>query len=117
MTPTIVEKDGDLFMVVGTPGGSTIITSVFQTVINVIDFDKSMQGAVDAKKFHHQWLPDQVDVEDQALDSLTRLKLEAKGYKLVQSGPIGRVDAILKTKWGYYQGGADPRGDDVALAW
>jgi gamma-glutamyltranspeptidase/glutathione hydrolase len=117
MTPTIVEKDGGLFMVVGTPGGSTIITSVFQTILNVIDFDKSMQAAVDAKKFHHQWLPDQVAVEDQALDSLTQQKLKAKGYKLVANGPIGRVDAILKTKWGYYQGGADPRGDDVALAW
>lgn len=117
MTPTIVEKDGGLFMVVGTPGGSTIITSVFQTILNVIDFDKSMQAAVTAKKFHHQWLPDQVSVEDQALDSLTQEKLKAKGYKLVPNGPIGRVDAILKTKWGYYQGGADPRGDDVALAW
>lgn len=104
-------------MVVGTPGGSTIITSVFQTILNVIDFDKSMQAAVTAKKFHHQWLPDQVSVEDQALDSLTQEKLKAKGYKLVPNGPIGRVDAILKTKWGYYQGGADPRGDDVALAW
>ena len=117
MTPTIVEKDGGLFMVVGTPGGSTIITSVFQTILNVIDFDKGMQAAVTAKKFHHQWLPDQVSVEDQALDSLTQEKLKAKGYKLVPNGPIGRVDAILKTKWGYYQGGADPRGDDVALAW
>jgi len=117
MTPTIVEKDGGLFMVVGTPGGSTIITSVFQTILNVIDFDKSMQAAVNAKKFHHQWLPDEVSVEEQALDSLTQLKLKAKGYKLVPSGPIGRVDAILKTKWGFYQGGADPRGDDVALAW
>lgn len=117
MTPTIVEKDGGLFMVVGTPGGSTIITSVFQTILNVIDFDKGMQAAVTAKKFHHQWLPDQVSVEDQALDSLTQEKLKAKGYKLVPNGPIGRVDAILKTEWGYYQGGADPRGDDVALAW
>jgi gamma-glutamyltranspeptidase/glutathione hydrolase len=62
MTPTIVEKDGKLFMVVGTPGGATIITSVFQTVLNVIEFDKSMQGAVSAKRFHHQWMPDEVDI-------------------------------------------------------
>lgn len=117
MTPTIIEKDGDLFMVVGTPGGSTIITSVFQTILNVIDFDKDMQSAVDAKKFHHQWLPDEVDVEDKALDSLTEVKLKAKGYKLVPRGQIGRVDAILKTKWDYYQGGADPRGDDTAIGW
>jgi gamma-glutamyltranspeptidase/glutathione hydrolase len=117
MTPTIVEKDGKLFMVVGTPGGSTIITSVFQTILNVIDFEKSMQAAVNAKKFHHQWLPDNVQMEEGALDSLTQIKLKAKGYELKQRGPIGRVDAILVTKWGYYQGGADQRGDDVAMGW
>ncbi|MCY1539646.1 Glutathione hydrolase proenzyme [compost metagenome] len=117
MTPAILSKDGELFMVVGTPGGSTIITSVFQTIVNVIDFDLSMQAAVNAKKFHHQWLPDQVDVEPKELDSLTTEKLKAKGYKIVQRGAIGRVDAILKTKWGYYQGGADPRGDDKVVGW
>ena len=117
MTPTILEKDGDLFMVVGTPGGSTIITSVFQTILNVVDFNKGMQAAVNAKKFHHQWLPDEVSVEKGALDSLTTVRLQQKGYKIRERGPIGRVDAILKTKWGYYQGGADPRGDDRALGW
>ena len=69
MTPTIVEKDGKLFMVVGTPGGSTIITSVFQTILNVIEFDQNMQQAVASKRFHHQWLPDEVDMETDALDS------------------------------------------------
>jgi gamma-glutamyltranspeptidase/glutathione hydrolase len=117
MTPTIIEKEGKLFMVVGTPGGSTIITSVFQTVINVIDFDKNMQAAVDAKKFHHQWLPDTVYVEKGALDSLTVIKLQSKGYPILERGAIGRVDAILKTKWGYYQGGADRRGDDKSIGW
>ncbi len=117
MTPAILAKDGQLFMVVGTPGGSTIITSVFQTILNVVDFNQSMQSAVNAKKIHHQWLPDEVSVEEKALDSLTTVKLKAKGYKIVQRGPIGRVDAILKTKWGYYQGGADPRGDDKAIGW
>jgi gamma-glutamyltranspeptidase/glutathione hydrolase len=117
MTPAILEKDGQLFMVVGTPGGSTIITSVFQTILNVIDFDMDMQSAVSAKKFHHQWLPDEVQVEEGALDSVTVIKLNKKGYQVVPRGPIGRVDAILKTKWGYYQGGADPRGDDKALGW
>jgi len=117
MTPAILAKDGQLYMVVGTPGGSTIITSVFQTIVNVIDFNQSMQAAVNSNKFHHQWLPDQVDVEEKALDSLTTIRLKAKGYKIVPRGPIGRVDAILKTKWGYYQGGADPRGDDKAVGW
>ncbi|WP_231427499.1 gamma-glutamyltransferase [Pedobacter sp. Leaf250] len=117
MTPTIVEKDGKLFMVVGTPGGSTIITSVFQTIINVIDFDMNMQSAVAAKKFHHQWLPDEVYIEKDAIDSLSTEKLKAKGYKLVYRGPIGRVDAILKTKLGTLQAGADPRGDDTAIGY
>jgi gamma-glutamyltranspeptidase/glutathione hydrolase len=117
MTPSILTKDGDLFMVVGTPGGATIITSVFQTILNVIDFNKSMQAAVSAKKFHHQWMPDKVFVEDKAVDSLTTIKLKEKGYNITPRGAIGRVDAILKTKWGYYQGGADPRGDDKAVGW
>lgn len=117
MTPAILSKDGQLFMVVGTPGGSTIITSVFQTIVNVVDFNKSMQAAVSAKKFHHQWLPDDISVEENALDSLTMVKLKAKGYKIVYRGSIGRVDAILRTKWGFYQGGADPRGDDKAIGW
>lgn len=117
MTPTILAKDGDLFMVVGTPGGSTIITSVFQTILNVVDFDMSMQSAVNAKKIHHQWLPDNVAVENKALDSLTTEKLKTKGYVFVNRGSIGRVDAILKTKWGYFQGGADPRGDDAAIGY
>ncbi|MBS1521059.1 MAG: gamma-glutamyltransferase [Bacteroidetes bacterium] len=117
MTPTILEKDGKLFMVVGTPGGSTIITSVFQTILNVVEFNKSMQQAVSSKRFHHQWLPDEVDVEKGAIDSTSRAKLEQKGYKIVERGPSGRVDAILKTKWNYYEGGADPRGDDTKMGW
>lgn len=116
MTPTIVEKDGKLFMVVGTPGGSTIITSVFQTILNVTEFNQGMQKAVNSRRFHHQWLPDVVYIEKDALDSVTRAKLQQKGYKFVDD-TIGRVDAILKTKWGYYEGGADPRGDDTKLGW
>jgi gamma-glutamyltranspeptidase/glutathione hydrolase len=117
MTPTIIEKDGKLFMVVGTPGGATIITSVFQTILNVTEFDQNMQQAVASGRFHHQWLPDVVYIERGALDSTTRAKLELKGYKIVPGGPSGRVDAILKTQWGYYEGGADPRGDDTKLGW
>lgn len=117
MTPTIIEKDGKLFMVVGTPGGATIITSVFQTILNVIEFDQDMQQAVNSKRFHHQWLPDKVDVEKGALSDSTGSKLEKKGYKIVTRGPSGRVDAILVTKTGYYEGGADPRGDDTKLGW
>ena len=116
MTPTIVEKDGKLFMVVGTPGGATIITSVFQTMLDVIEFGMNMQQAVDAKRFHHQWLPDKVDVERGAFDETIKAKLAQKGYKIVDVGEIGRVDAILVTPHGY-EGGADPRGDDTKMGW
>lgn len=117
MTPTILEKDGKLAMVVGTPGGSTIITSVFQTIVNVIDFGMDMQKAVNAKKFHHQWLPDRTDIEPDALTPEVQQKLEAKGYTFYKRSSIGRVDAILVTKKGIYQTGADPRGDDTAGGW
>jgi len=117
MTPTILEKGGKLFMIVGTPGGSTIITSVFQTILNVIEFDMGMQAAVNAKKFHHQWYPDVITFEKGGLDSLVRQKLNQKGYTFNERRAIGRVDAILKTPWVYYEGGADPRGDDTLMGW
>jgi len=116
MTPTIIEKNGKLFMVVGTPGGSTIITSVFQTILNVIDFGMDMQSAVSAKRFHHQWLPDRVDIEKDALNPNVVTILGKKGYAIVEKTSPGRVDAILKTQNGY-AGGADPRGDDTKLGW
>jgi gamma-glutamyltranspeptidase/glutathione hydrolase len=116
MTPTIIEKEGKLYMVVGTPGGSTIITSVFQTILNVIEFGQSMQQAVTSKRFHHQWLPDVVDVEADVFDESTKQSLTDKGYILKPRGSIGRVDAILNTPKGY-QGGADPRGDDTSMGW
>jgi len=115
MTPTIIEKGGKLFMIVGTPGGATIITSVFQTILNVIEFGQDMQQAVNSKRFHHQWLPDEVDIEKDAFDSATTTKLLQKGYKIINIGSIGRVDAILINPKGYYEGGADPRGDDTKL--
>ncbi|GAB2695100.1 gamma-glutamyltransferase [Mucilaginibacter koreensis] len=116
MTPTILEKNGHLFMVVGTPGGSTIITSVFQTILDVIEFDMNIQQAVAAKRFHHQWLPDEVHTELGALQPQVKTVLEQKGYKIREGGGIGRVDAILKTAKGY-EGGADPRGDDTKAGW
>ena len=113
MTPTIVEKEGNLFMVLGTPGGSTIMTSVFQTILNVIDFGMGMQEAVNAPRFHHQWFPDIIDAETQAISPSSRQRLNDKGYRFRDRNAIGRVDAILVTPSGSLEGGADPRGDDV----
>ena len=114
MTPTIVEKNGKLFMVVGTPGGTTIITSVFQTILNVIEFNMTMQEAVSARRFHSQWMPDEVSSEKGAIDSLNVKRLESMGHHLNFGSEIGRVDAILVMTDGKLEGGADPRGDDAA---
>jgi len=116
MAPTIVEKGGKLFLVLGTPGGSTIITSVLQTILNVCEFDMDVQQAVDAKRIHHQWLPDIVIAEPGALDDGKTTNLEGKGYKIDEKlwPIIGKVDAILITKNGNRQAGADKRGDDAA---
>jgi gamma-glutamyltranspeptidase/glutathione hydrolase len=117
MTPTIVEKNNELYMVVGTPGGSTIITSVFQTILNVLEHNMSMQEAVSAGRFHHQWFPEHISVERNALDSLVILGLKDKGHKIRPRGAIGRVDAILVLKNGLLQAGADNRGDDYAAGY
>ncbi|RNI31680.1 gamma-glutamyltransferase [Rufibacter latericius] len=117
MTPTILEKDGKLFMVVGTPGGSTIITSVFQAILNVVDHGMSMQQAVAAPRFHHQWLPDRIEPEPAAISSQVRESLQKKGHTLQNRSNYGAVDGILKGKDGKWEGGADPRGDDTALGY
>lgn len=117
MTPTIIEKDGKLFMVVGTPGGSTIITTVFQTVLNVVEYGMTMQEAVSAKKFHCQWRPDTIFVEMNAIDSVTRTQLEKRGQHVVTTGSIGRTDAILILPDGKLEGAADHRGDDDAIGY
>lgn len=115
MTPTIVEKDGKLFMVVGTPGGSTIITSVYQVILNVIDHGMTMSDAVSEKRVHSQWQPDVIYIEKGAVDSAVQKQLQEMGHVLQERGAIGRVDAILVRPDGSFEGAGDPRGDDWAM--
>jgi len=117
MTPTIVEKNGNLLMSVGTPGGSTIITSVLQTILNVCVFNMTMQEAVDSPRFHHQWLPDEIRMEPNSFDKKTIEQLKSLGYKINEehSPVIGKVDGILVLKDESLEGGADHRGDDAAV--
>lgn len=116
MTPTIVLQNNRPYLVVGTPGGTTIPTSVFQTIVNIIDFKMSTEDAVNRPKFHHQWLPDQVYVE-KAFPQATREALEKMGYKIVERGGIGRTEVIKVLPDGRFEAIADGRGDDGAEAW
>lgn len=117
MTPTIIERDGLLYMVVGTPGGSTIITTVLQIILNVEEFGMTMQDAVDAPRFHHQWLPDEIRMEGEMYSQDLNTQLASKGYLInLNASPItAKVDAILVLENGQLEGGADPRGDDTAI--
>ena len=116
MTPTIVLKNKDPFMVVGTPGGTTIPTSVFQTIVDVIDFHLSPSDAVNMPKFHHQWLPDEINVEkDFPLNVQEELK--KMGYKINARGRIGRTELILIGPKKSFEVIADSRGDDSAAGY
>ncbi len=117
MTPTLVEKDGEFWMTVGTPGGSTIITSVLQTILNVYEHGMTMQEAVNAPRFHHQWLPDVVLFEPESFDQSVLEQLKSMGYVTDENNSpvIGKVDGILILPDGRLEGGADKRGDDTSV--
>lgn len=120
MTPTIVEKDNKLFMVLGSPGGARIITAVYQVFLNVVEHNMGMQDAVNARRVHSQWYPDAVFPEKGALKKSDSTALAQMGHSIqslqvLQTNGIGRVDAILVTKEGKLEGGADHfRGDNAA---
>lgn len=111
MTPTIVLKNGKPYMVVGTPGGTTIPTSVYQSIVNVVDFKLNANMSVNAPKFHHQWLPETVAFEKNFPET-TITDMEKLGYKAEKWGQIGRTEMILIDEEGTIHAVADGRGDD-----
>lgn len=117
ITPVIIEKNRKLFMVAGSPGGSTIPTSVLQVILNVIDHGMNVRQAVDTGRFHHQWFPDYISYERNSFDSTTVLKLQGMGHQLRERGAIGRVNAIMILPDGRKAAGADRRGNNSACGY
>jgi len=117
MTPTILAKDGELVAVVGSPGGRTIINSVLQVVLNLVDFEMDIQEAVSAKRFHHQWLPDQIRIEADGVTPETLASLESMGHAARVSGSQGRTHCIMiDPGTGEIIGAPDPRDEDGGAA-
>ncbi|GAB5550886.1 MAG: gamma-glutamyltransferase [Saprospiraceae bacterium] len=112
MTPTIVEKDGELFLVLGAPGGSTIITAVFQVIINVIEFNMPLDEAVAAARFHHQWLPDMLTIEREGFDEATKAALKELGHELREINRMAVIKAVQRLENGQLHGAGDPRNPD-----
>lgn len=117
MTPTIVRKDGRFFMTAGSPGGPTIINTVLQTYLNVTVWGMDIADAIDARRVHHQWLPDQIDYEEMALSADTMAELQRMGYTLAQRGSIGQAAGIMVTPEGYLAGAFDRRGNGLAAGY
>jgi gamma-glutamyltranspeptidase/glutathione hydrolase len=113
MTPTIVMKNNKPYLVIGTPGGTTIPTSVFQSIVDILDFNLSTDDAVNKPKFHHQWLPDVIAIE-RNFPKETKAALEKMGYKFSERSSIGRTEIIKVLPNGRFEAVADNRGDDAA---
>jgi gamma-glutamyltranspeptidase/glutathione hydrolase len=113
MTPAIVLKNNKPFLIVGTPGGTTITTSVFQTLIDILEFEMSTEDAVNKPKFHHQWLPDELYVEKDFPQTLIN-RLRDIGYKINVRSQIGRTEVIRINANGVIEAVADKRGEDAA---
>jgi len=117
MTPTIIAKDGKLVAVVGSPGGRTIINTVMEVVLNLVDNHMGIQDAVNAPRFHHQWLPDVLYTERDAFPATTVTALEAMGYHLRVGGVQGTAHSIfVDAATGARTGAADPRDSDAGAA-
>ena len=114
MTPTIVTQNGQLRLVTGAPGGSTIITTVLQVILNVLVYDMSAQKAVTAPRLHHQWLPDTLKVERWGFGTLTLAELRRRGHTIEERSDWGNADIIVRTSDGWLEGAADPRGEGAA---
>ncbi|MCW5923552.1 MAG: gamma-glutamyltransferase [Saprospiraceae bacterium] len=117
MTPVIATKGGKIWLVLGSPGGTTIPNTVFQVLVNLTEFGRSLPEAVQAKRFHHQWQPDKIQIEEGALSETVIEQLTGMGHTVEPRGPMGRVEAIVRLPNGRWQGVADGRGDDSAAGY
>ena len=118
MTPTIVEdKDGDLLLVLGSPGGSTIITTVAQIIINVLDYEMGIEDAVESPRFHHQWLPDIIQLESKGFSKETLDALQRIGHAHKFRESIGEANCIQVSKSGFIIGSGDSRRGGSAVAY
>lgn len=118
MTPTLLLRDGKLFLVIGSPGGPTIINTVLQVIVNIVDFGFTIQEAIDAPRFHHQWLPDELRMESQGFPEDVARALELRGHRLAFRGPMGDAQGImLDPKTGMRLGASDPRGDGQTIGY
>ncbi len=118
MTPTIILKNGKPYLIVGSPGGSTIMTVVLQVILNVLDFNMNIQRANDAPRIHHQWLPDRIDYEPFGLPEDVKENLIQRGHKIGIERVLGRMDAIMvNPSTGYYYGATDKRGYGAAVGY
>ena len=115
MTPTIVSKDGKLFSVIGTPGGSTIITVNFQTIVDLIDYNMTMQEAVLSPKMHSQWLPDEIFLEKNKFTPDIISDLQKMGHVVKEVDALGKLDCIKVLPDGSLQGGTDKNKGDGTI--
>ncbi|MBW4663426.1 MAG: gamma-glutamyltransferase [Chroococcus sp. CMT-3BRIN-NPC107] len=111
MTPTVVTQNNRLKMATGAPGGSTIITTVLQVILNVLAYDMNAGEAVSAPRIHHQWLPDELRMQPFGLDTATIAELKRRGHTVIERSPWGNANAIVVTPDGKLEGAADPRGE------